>query len=258
MNSTARTVGLPDWPPGFWRRIILQPSRRWIGAALEDDIHSFRLRLDHADGEVVSVAGTMLRHPWTACPGAVGQLQRELVGKRLEDVAALEPRQHCTHLLDLAILCAAHARDEGPSQFDMKVADRVDGRTTAILREGGLDRVQWRLDGLDIVAPAEGPARNLRMLSQWKSELSPKQAEWATLLRRAVFVSGGRQFVPPPGEQTADRGAARLGACFNYQLPQASRSTRTSDWRKDFSTLDEAPLQGLDPERALATLKEKA
>lgn len=248
----------PAWPTGFWRCIILQPLKGGIGAALEDDIHAFRLRLDHVEGRVVSVAAKMLRHPWTACPGAVGHLRRELVGKRLDDIAALEPRQHCTHLLDLAILCAAHAEDERPRHFDMKVADRIGGRTTATLHEDGLERLQWRLDDLDIVEPAAEPTRNLRALSQWKRDLSPQQAEWATLLRRAVFVSGGRRFVPPSEEQTADQGPARLGVCFNYQLPQASRSTRRPDWRKDFSTSDKAPLQGLDPVRAFAELKEEA
>jgi len=248
-------TGFPTWPPGLWRRIILQPGERWIGVALEDDMHCFVLRIGHEEGRIVSVAGKALRHPWSACPGAVDYLKAQLAGKRLEDVAGLEPRENCTHLLDLAILGAAHVTDEAPRRFDMKVADRVEGRTTAILYEDGIERLRWQLDGLDVAGPQ---GRNLRALSQWKRELPPEEAEWATLLRRAVFVSGGRQFNPPAAERAADQGPARMGVCYNYQLPQAARSTRTPDWRQDFSLTGREPLQGLQPAEAFTALKEQA
>lgn len=221
-------------------------------------MHCFLLRLDHAEGRIVSVAGKALRHPWSACPGAVGYIKSELTGKRLDDVAKLEARQNCTHLLDLAILSAAHVTDDAPRHFDMKVADRVNGRTTAILYEDGFERLRWQLDGLDIVGPETPVSRNLRALSQWKRELPQEQAEWATLLRRAVFISGGRQFSPPPEERAADQGPARLGVCYNYQLPQARQSTRTPDWRKDFSLSGREPLEALELAGAFTTLKEEA
>ncbi len=247
-------LDFPIWPPGFSRRIVLSPSRDWIGAALEDDAHSFWFRLDHAEGRITAVAGKALRHPWSACPGAVNKLEAELPGARLEDIAARDPREDCTHLFDLAILCAAHAADTAPLRFDMTVADRVEGGTTATLAENGVDRMMWRIDGLEIMEPEPFAGRDLRRLSQWKRELSPENAERAALLRRTVFVSGVRRFVPQPGEYAADQGPTRMGACYNYQLPQAQDSTRIADWQKDFSESGLQPLGGFDPEKDFAVL----
>lgn len=246
------TSAFPEWPPGLWRRIVLQPAPGSISAALEDDMHRFDLRLDHDGERVTGLHGETQRAPWTACPGAGAHLAGDIVGERLADVARHDPFQHCTHLFDLAILCAAHAGDAEPIRLDMKVADRVEERTTATLAENGLERLRWQLDGTVIAGPARFAGLDLRQLSQWKRELAPQEAEWATVLRRAVFISGGRHFVPPPGLVATDMGPQRMGACFNYQLPQAADSTRNPDWLVDFSVPGHEPLKGFDPRKALA------
>lgn len=235
------------YPPGLWRRIVLHPGAGWIGAALEDDMHRFHLRIDHANGRIRSVRAEARRHPWTACPGAVTRLTGELVGETLADVARRDPGQHCTHLLDLAILVAAHAGDKAPLRFDMTVADRVEDRTTATLFEDGGEVLRWQLKGTAITGPAPHAGFDLRKLSEWKKGLPPRDAERATLLRRAVFISGGRTFVTPPGERAVDRGTQRMGACYNFQLPQAEASVRTPNWRRDFSMAAGEPLAGFDP-----------
>jgi hypothetical protein len=248
----------PSWPPGLWRRIVLQPGRKgslgWIGGALEDDMHRFLLRFDHADGRIVRAHAQALRHPWSACPGAAPHIAGELTGELLADVARRDPALHCTHLYDLAVVLAAHAGNTAPTRLDLRVADRVDERTTATLRENGEERLRWELEGTAIRGASPATGRDLRQLSQWKQELSPGDAERATMLRRAVFISGGRQFVAPAGMRAADQGPARLGVCFNYQLPQAAESTRTPDWRFDFSASDTEPLAGLDAEAVLGAM----
>lgn len=233
----------PTFPPGLWRRIVLQPGDGWIGSALEDDMHRFHIRIDHAEGRVTQVTAKAVRHPWSACPGATNFIATELTGERLAEVGRRDPAQHCTHLYDLAILASAHAGDTRPTRFDMRVADRVDGRTTATLAENGVERLRWQLDGTAIA----GTDRDLRQLSKWKQELPANEAEWATLLRRAVFVSGARQYIAPDLEQTAALNVGRMGVCFNYQMPQAESSTRTPSWHKDFSMSGIEPLGGLDP-----------
>jgi hypothetical protein len=247
-------VTFPEWPPGLWRRIWLQPGPGWIGAALEDDMHRFHLRIDHAEGRITHVAAKALRHPWTACPGAAPHLANELAGELLVDVARRDPLQHCTHLYDLAVLCAAHADDTSPTCFDVRVGDRIDGRTTATLSENGEEMMRWRLEGTVIVGPKRYAGLELRKLSQWKTGLPPRDAERAMIMRRAIFVSGGRQFVPPPLQRASEQGPSRMGACYNYQLPQAESSTRTPDWRRDFSTSGNIPLAGFDPATGLAAL----
>ena len=52
----AEQSAFPQFPPGFWRRIVLHPGQGWIGGAVEDDMHHFRLRFDHADGVIVGSA----------------------------------------------------------------------------------------------------------------------------------------------------------------------------------------------------------
>jgi len=233
----------PAFPPGLWRRIELDPHPGVIAAALEDDVHRFALRLEHDGARIVAVHAETIRAPWTECPGAAAHLAGELAGELLADVARRDPYQHCTHLLDVAILCAAHAGDAEPLRIDLRVADRVDGRTTATLAEDGIERMRWLLDDTRIAGPGDWTGRDLRRLSAWKGELSARDAERATLLRRAVFVSGARAFTPPPGNPTAaEQGEMRQGVCFNYQQPQASRSTRLADWRQDFSLSGGEPL----------------
>jgi len=232
---------------------VLQPGPGWIGGALEDDMHRFHIRLDHEDRRITGVAAKAVRHPWSACPGATNFIAKELTGELLEDVARRDPFQHCTHLFDLALLASAHAGDSASTRFDMYVADRIEGRTTATLYENGEEKLRWQLDGTAIA----GSERDLRQLSKWKRDLPAREAEWATLLRRAVFVSGARQYVPPPGGETAAENTGRMGVCFNYQLPQAETSTRTPKWHRDFSTSGREPLEGLDPAeefRAMASL----
>lgn len=238
----------------MWRRIRLHPGHGWIGGALEDDLHRFHLRVDHEGGWITRVGATALRHPWSACPGAAPFIQQDLTGEPLSEVAQRDPKQHCTHLLDLAILCAAHADDAGPTTFDMRVADRAEGRTTATLEQDGVERLRWRLDGTVIAEPAPFAGLELRRLSQWKKELPAHEAEWATLLRRAIFISGGRIFVPPESKRAVEMGPQRMGVCFNYQLPQAERSTPNPDWRRDFSKSGAEPLEHFDPQSAFAEL----
>lgn len=248
MNATGALF--PTFPPGLWRRIVLQPGDGWIGGALEDDMHRFHIRLDHAGGRVTAVAAKAVRHPWSACPGATDFIVKELTGELLADVGRRDPAQHCTHLYDLAILAAAHAGDTEPTRFDMTVADRVEGRTTATLAQDGVERLRWQLDDTAIA----GTDRDLRQLSRWKREVPAHEAEWATLLRRAVFVSGARQYIAPSLEQTAAMNAGRMGVCYNYQMPQAEGSTRTPNWHKDFSASGLEPLQGLDPMEEFADM----
>ena len=170
-------------------------------------------------------------------------------------MARRDPYQHCTHLFDLAVLTAAHVTDSAQTIFDMHVADRVEGRTTATLAENGSERLCWHLDCTAIVGAGSHAGRDLRQLSKWKHDLPPLEAEWAVVLRRAVFVSGARQYVPPPGNETAFENRERMGVCFNYQLPQARDSTRTPDWHRDFSMSGDRPLEGLDAEAEFALMK---
>lgn len=244
MTSGHDATPFPTYPTGFHRRIAVHPAQGWIGGALEDDMHHFLLRLDHDGARVTGVAARALRHPWTGCAGAPGHIAASLAGKPLAEIAAQDPSAFCTHLIDLAVLLAAHAGDTAPTLFAMTVADRVEGRSTAVLTQDGAERLTWRLEGTVLCPPGAHAGCDLRQLSRWKHDLAPAEAEHATLLRRAVFVSGARAYSPPPGTLTATDSPGRMGVCFNYQLPQAETSTRNPDWHTDFSESERVPLHG--------------
>ena len=242
-------ASLPTWPPGLWRRIVLIPGPGAIVGALEDDVHRFHLRIDHADGAVNAVAGEALRYPMTGCPGAPEFLAERLLGRPLAAIAAENAREHCTHLYDLAVLCAAHVGDTTPSRFDLKVADRVEGRTTALAEVNGAEALRWQLDGTAIVGPEEWAGRDLKGLGRWQAELSRPEAELAAMLRRAILVSGARAFAYDSNEAAVTR-SHRMGACFNYSLPVAKTSYPVGDWRRDWSTGSGEPLGDFDPASA--------
>jgi hypothetical protein len=240
--------GFPSFPPGFWRRIALHPRPGVVVAGLEDDVHRFALAITHSEGVITSVRTTAERTPWSTCPAAGGFIATQLTGQRLETVAARDPREHCTHFYDLAVLCAARAEDHHSTLFDMQVADRVDGRTSATLLEDAEPKLWWRVRDSVIQEPGAWAGRSLRELSRWKAELSADDALRAMLLRRAVFVSGARAQPEVIVGTAAERGQVRLGACYTYQMPRAAEAVHSAAWRRDFSLAREPPLEGFDPD----------
>lgn len=234
-------------PPGFWRRIILIPSLARIDVALEDDAHRFLLRMSHEAGKITDVSARTDRAPWSTCADAGAYLGERLIGCRLEDVAALESSSHCTHLLDLAVLSAAQSGATGRLCYDMRVTDPIGALRTATLAENDRPGLVWQLDGTEIIGHGQWAGRDLKKLAIWKDELSVQDALWATMLRRAVLVSGVRRQPGILAARAADRGPSRIGACYTYQLPRTEEAVPTINWRRDFSGSADTPLRGFDP-----------
>lgn len=234
--------------PGFWRRIQLHPMPGRVSAGLEDDFHRFLLQVTHTDGVITNVETRGERIPWSTCADAGAFLADRVIGQPLSVVATIDAHDHCTHLFELLVLCAAHATDLTSTQFDLHVPDRQEGRTCATLQENGREVLRWQLDGTRIDGPEAWAGRDLRQLSQWKSALTFADAERAMLLRRVVHISGGRNSQNLNIERASDRGPARMGACFTYQMPRALDALRTPDWVRDFSQPGAEPLRGFDPD----------
>lgn len=253
MTSDEVKSEYPAFAPGFWRRIILHPVRGHIIGAMEDDMHHFHLRIDHAKGRITAVTGRALRHPWTGCAGAAHHLANDLKGDLLADVASRDAFQHCTHLLDLAIVMAAHANDTEPTQFDMRVGDRSDNRATATLERDGREKMRWHINGTMIDGPDRFVGRDMKRVSTWKHEYSADEAEYAPLLRRAIFVSGARRQTLEKNRRGTEMQLARHGVCFNYRSPQVENTLSIYETR-DFSHGDSQPLDGFEPELAFVTV----
>jgi Protein of unknown function (DUF2889) len=231
---------------GYRRRIELYPSPGTVSAGLEDDFHRFTMRVDYSDGIITAVDARVERFPWSTCTDAGAFLAQQAVGRKLQEVAALDVLTHCTHLYEMVVMCAAHAADSAPTRFDLWVPDRVNDRTHATLSENGDVIISWDMNGWLIEGSPEWAGKDLLQLSKWRKTLDRTWAERANLLRRAIVVSHGRK---PPEElpKRADD-PRRVGACFTYTLPRGHDAIRRHDLRRDFSDSADGPLQNYHPE----------
>ena len=225
----------------FHRRIIIRHFSLGQGgetrAALEDDFHHFRVTVRHEVEQVVHIQGQALRHPYSLCPGALGQLP-QLVGMRLDAVAnavtrATDASTQCTHLLDLAGLAvAAAARRDDRRQYDIEVPDRADGQTTATLQRDGQTRLTWQVQDSTITGPAPYAGRSLHQgLARWALQtLSMDESEAALVLRRCVMISLGRH---KPLDTWVH--AVASGHCYAQQPVRAEQALRMVGSTWDFS-----------------------
>jgi len=187
---------MADHANQFQRTILLQRiDAGQVAGSVEDDFHHFALRLFHANGVVDAVEVDAVRVPWTTCPAAAVPL-RQMAGatliERASDIGGLiDMRAQCTHLFDLAGLLLALAwRGEPGRRYDAYVGiddDTLDAR----LDRDGETVLAWPIAGNRIVGPA--PVSLGRGFREWTETLPAARAEQAFVLRRAVFVAGGRR-----------------------------------------------------------------
>ena len=239
-------------PPGIFRRSLVADARDGIvRAALEDNYHHFELSIRLDAGRIGAIQGRGVRTPWDLCPAAAGQLQ-QLIGIRIgTDVYRRkelpDPRQHCTHLYELALFASAQAARGGCRRYDMEVPDRIgrrnlpsqlvdgtivtespliDGRTTALLRLDGSPSLAWEIEDEAIVSPLSFAGQNLRKLPAWaEQQFDDDMLESVRLLRRAVHISGGR-IVPLDLISRADQHPPQLGGCFVFQSHRVAAARR--------------------------------
>lgn len=226
--------------PGMRRAVLLDPRPGRIRAFVEDDVHHFEVELAHRDGIITHVAARTIRHPWTTCTGAGPLLADRLCGVALADAAGFDsPYAHCTHLYDLALLAAAHARDARPTLFRMFVADAVAGRRRAVLERDSAILIDWPLDRETILPPHHQAGLSLRAIRQWGAALPVDEREAGLLLRRVVFISIARTFDPDTDIEIPN---PPPGACFTHQPEHFDPEARMRGSRRDFTSADEGPL----------------
>lgn len=227
--------------PGLRRRILLQPEPGAVRAELEDDFHHFIVTLIHDGERIVRVTTAAPRHPWTSCPAAGDLLAARLAGVELGEADGFDsPFSHCTHMLDLALLAAAHARDAEPLLYSMFVSDPGAGLCSAQLWRDDRTLINWTLDG-DRVASGAGRGRNLRELRDWLAELPIALREAAMALRRAVFISAGRRY-DYEGMNNAAELTKQAGVCFSFQPVRSAQALPMRGSKLDFTVDRAGPL----------------
>ena len=242
--------------PGYWRRIrIGATGDDTVVADLEDDFHRFRVTLQHDGMRVLSLKGEAIRYPWSACPGADAQLTRFVGLDLFESCTARaghdDPKQHCTHMFDLASLAIPHAwarRDT--RQYDAFVPDFVDRRSTPTLWRDGAKVLEWHTDRGTITGPA--PFTGVSMTSgfvRWAAAtLDTETLEAAMVLRRAWDIGRARGRDLDHMETAAELLTFLPPApCFTFQPDVVNRSKRMRGTARDFSA---------DPDRLLARQSE--
>ena len=179
----------------FRRQVVLErPSADVVEAEVEDHIHHFAVRIEHEVGLVRAVSGRAVRAPWSTCPAAASVLD-ELVGQPVDGARVGDPGDHCTHLLDLALVAVRFASLDVPARrFDLVVEGWDEPEVTATARRDDGRSLRWTLRGMEIVAPEPYAGHRLGAgFTSWAmSTLDRDEGELALLLRRAAWMSSSR------------------------------------------------------------------
>jgi hypothetical protein len=237
------------------RRVDAHTAVGW----LEDDFHHFGITVLHDGAVVTGVRMAAPRTPWLSCAGAAAPLQA-LVGKplirRASDIGRLiEMRLQCTHVFDLAGLLlahVAHADTRAPARrYHARVGDRERfgeehliasfGPGEACLFQDGVAVLRWEIDGEMITGPAPwgGHSQN-QGFRAWTESLPEQEAEYATILRRAILVAGGRTIDHDDYPAAGAMGAPAL--CHSFQPAQRDHALRNVGSTRDYADHPEALL----------------
>ncbi len=228
--------------PGFRRRFRITPAPGFVVSEVEDDYHRMAVAVHHDKGIATSVKATLLRAPWTTCPGAVHKCEQTFTGVALEAFPSRRDKAaNCTHLYDLALLAAAHALDDAALVYDIFVSDPIDGTRRAEITRDGHTLLAWSDSNFCILEPAELAGMRVTDPRSWIDRLEPCVQEAARLLSWGSIIAHGRTL---PMERQSD--ATRMPpSCYTFQPERAVQARRIGQSR-DFSDPRVQPLQDLE------------
>lgn len=199
-----------------------------VDGVLEDHVHHFEVTITTHDGVVAAIEGRAVRAPWSMCPGAAAVLE-ELVGAPVGVAARpADPTQHCTHLLDLAVMAVRFAgADVATRRYDAVVEgwDEPPSRSRVQRDDGAA--LEWEATGTTITAPAPFAGRSLGAgFTAWVTgAFDADTAEMALVLRRATWMSMVRGIDLDEYERLSDMLLPR-GSCFAAQPHRIERARR--------------------------------
>ncbi|MFV0276965.1 MAG: hypothetical protein ACK5HY_07250 [Parahaliea sp.] len=248
-------------PPGTGRRQIdlrIEDESLAVGW-LEDDFHHFGVSIRFGDGKVEDIRMAAPRTPWNTCAGAAEPL-RTLVGQplitRASDIGKLiDMRLQCTHVFDLTGLLLAHIGNRhqrlAHRRYHSQVPDRPIqgsefelasyGAGEAWLYQDGERVMYWQVDGDRITAPPAFAGVSLSTgFRPWTEQLPEQEAEYATILRRAMELSSARSIDSDDYPTAADMTMKPL--CHTFQQHRAPRARRNFGNALDYSEHPEQML----------------
>ena len=228
--------------PAFHRTVLIEPRDSMVLASVEDDYHHMRVALHHDGERVTRVEATMIRAPWSTCPGAQAALCDTFTGMALADIVATGgKRMHCTHLFDLTLWAAAHVADSHDTRYATEVTDPVDGERRLRLMSDTAPAMEWIERDGKLAEPGELAGKSLFEIREWIAGESHQVAEKAKILRWAGILAHGRQ-IPLARQSDASRMPPN---CFTFQPERAAQADRVGEIR-DFSGLSSHPLDRIN------------
>lgn len=225
------------------RRVRLTSSLGGVEGRLTDIFHEMKCRVEFENGVITQVTGETIRAPTSICPGATAALQ-DLVGLPIaSNMAAFyaggRAKQHCTHLLHLAVLCAAHAgRDEDTRIYDILIPDDVGSSAEVMVSRNGVPVHIWEVRDHHIVTPAELAGRPiLSGFTAWATAtLSGDALEAAYVLSQAYFVGQARRYdTEAVAGQAMAADSPMIGVCFAYAPERFATGRLLAGATRDFT-----------------------
>lgn len=234
----------PNYGTGaFRRRLRWWTAEGRVDVELEDSNHGFRLSLHHDGQRITDVTVDPVRYPFTTCPEAVRAVER-IVGIGLDDPVKLRERlpggENCTHMADMALIAAAHARHLGMERrYDMTITDERDGVTQARIECDGEALFEWWVRANAIESPVALAGRPvMRGFYAWAVQtfVDEKSLEAAQALQRGFFVAQARRYSYLPVERhpAITDGMPRT-SCYSYNTGAVERALRIQGSVRDYS-----------------------
>ncbi len=243
----------PSYGTGvFRRRIRLTGTAGTVYGELEDCSHGFQVRVDHKGGHVTEIQPDYPRVPFTTCSGAMEPLSR-LLGCRIDQSALAlnmlaKPLENCTHLLDLTLLCIAHANCADTTiLYDVEVTDQVEGVSELRVKRNTELIHKWWSQSNALVWPEDLAGKPLfRGFADWANEqFEGIENEAAFVLQKGNFVSMARLFDSSEMVGSTAKRSSVGAVCYTHSDERADIAIRRANTTRDFSDTPEQLLKFL-------------
>ncbi|MFN8027200.1 MAG: DUF2889 domain-containing protein [Acidimicrobiia bacterium] len=224
---------------------------------MEDDLHYFKVRLEHDGERVTRVSAESVRQPWSTCHEAAEPL-RVLEGMALSPSclaagAVTDATHHCTHMFDLAGLAVAHAwrvREGGATrrQYDVAIPYVPLRDTTAppcevtLQRDGAplftVEMARGKITGPEPFGSADARGGFFRWA---EATLAPDDAEAAIILKRVSLIGLSRGMDLDRYERAVDMPTV-APVCWTQQPERAPVAFRVKGMIRDHDPAPNAML----------------